>query len=111
MKKSKSMFIATVMSIIFSLNVYAKDMYNFTESVYIAKEHVTLKREQTIHKTGKVFWLKLKVKTIEHRTKKSSTKYFYKCWTGNKTPYENLSQSWMTTNQKLDGCPTNLPLS
>ncbi|QOD51724.1 hypothetical protein IC627_09505 [Photobacterium damselae subsp. piscicida] len=107
--KLKNITNLCILTFALSANAYAKDIYNVSESVYIAKEHVTIKRDRTIHKTANVYWLKTKVKTIEHRKRKTNTKYYYQCWNGNGTPYDNLSQSWITTDKNLTGCPTELP--
>ncbi|WP_261904596.1 hypothetical protein [Vibrio fortis] len=108
--KLKNTIILSAVSLLFSSNLFASDMYNTSDSTYMLKENVTIKRIQTIHKTGKVYWLKINTKIVDHSGRKTTSKYYYKCWNGNGTPYNNLTQSWITTDKDLNGCPTQLPV-
>lgn len=102
----KTILTTSIITLLFSANSFADDMYNFSESIYHKSEGITIKRTQSIHKTGNIYWLKIYVKTIDHSGRKPRAKYFYKCFVGNGTPYTNLTQSWKNTDKDLSGCPT-----
>lgn len=93
----------------FCTSAIAADLYNFTKSEYFSDERVTVKTTQRIHNKSNIWYLKTTTKHIDHNGRKSRTKVYYSCWNGNGTPYTNLSQSWVTTNKDLVGCPNNLP--
>ncbi|EOV0920127.1 hypothetical protein ACOLNO_002937 [Vibrio parahaemolyticus] len=87
----------------------AKDMYEFSKSTYHPNEKVVIEENQTIHKYKNIWYLKKVFKTVDKSGRKPYTKTFYQCFNGiPNDPYKNLTQSWITTDSKLSGCPTNL---
>lgn len=108
MNKFKTVLAVGIASIMYCSTAFA-DMYNFSKSEYHAKERVTIQTTQKIYHKNNIWYLHIKTKHIDHNGRKSRTNSYYSCWNGNGTPYTNLSQSWMTTDKDLTGCPNDLP--